>query len=550
MRIAAVITSVNYGDFLAATLPGNRAVFDYIVVATTPEDTRTQKVCEFWNVHCIRVPEFHTPDGGFRKGAGINAAIAELKAQGKADGWVIHMDADVMAPPLAGEMLRRAKLDPAMVYGCDRMMVRSFEDWWDFISFPKQGQHECGAYIHPKPFDIGVRIYSRGAGYDGYVPIGFFQMWSPSGSGVWAYPAEHTDAGRGDMLFTRNWPRDRRAMIPELIVYHLESAKGGAMGVNWRGRKTPLFAPARHKHAVPRPYDDRGDAPALVPFLRPDEALAFEQLLLAHAPSGRHATVLEWGSGGSTHAFAGLLRGAGRRASWTAVEHDGDWAARVSHDAPDGVHVVHAPFDVDDEATWGGYVAPVELANRTFDVIIVDGRLRRRCLEHVAREGLLRDDDSVVILHDAEREYYKPAFVLFEGGRYLGERVWVAHRKHARRHPDPAPCPPSPPPSPPPEPCPAPYVEPCPRTCRIPIVVHGGCDSLADVLYFNAHVRRDGVCAPPQHVRSEEATFAVEIGDERVVEVAFSAVTRRGGCTTPDFSLGFKYFGRGHAAVP
>ncbi len=416
MKLAAVITSSNYGDFLAWTLPHNCKQFHYAVVCTTPEDVRTQKVCEFWNVHCIKVPEFHD-GGGFRKGAGINAGLRVLKEAGMDDGWVVHMDADIFLPPHAGGMIGRANLDPTFLYGADRQMVKSFEDWCDYLSFPTV-QYECKAYVHHGPFQTGTRVLSVDPGYDGYVPIGFFQMWCPSVSGVTKYPEEHTTAGRGDMLFARNWPRAKRALIPEFIPFHLES-EVAPMGANWAGRKTKLFGPTRCPEPAPEPY------------MTPEEVAAVEKLLLAHCPKNKTASVLEWGSGGSTVAFPKFLKANGRSVNWLAVEHDSKWAERVIANVIAGVRVVN--IKTDGPQGWKPYIEPEAAKGKKFDVVIVDGRMRRRCMAMAA--GLLAEG-GIVILHDAERPYYHPAFDQFEGS-FVTPRLWVGKAKGAT-----PPCPP------------------------------------------------------------------------------------------------------------
>jgi hypothetical protein len=60
MRIESVVTSVNYGDLLAWTLPHNKNYFENTVVVTTPEDQETQKVCDYWHVRYIVTDAFHT----------------------------------------------------------------------------------------------------------------------------------------------------------------------------------------------------------------------------------------------------------------------------------------------------------------------------------------------------------------------------------------------------------------------------------------------------------------------------------------------------------
>lgn len=62
----------------------------------------------------------------------------------------------------------------------------------------------------------------------------------------------HNDAARTDVQFGLLWDRGRRALVPELIVLHLES-EDAATGANWSGRKTRPFGRAVTAAAVPCP---------------------------------------------------------------------------------------------------------------------------------------------------------------------------------------------------------------------------------------------------------------------------------------------------------
>ena len=126
-----------------------------------------------------------------------------------------------------------------MVYGIDRFNVVGYKQWDKFLRQP-QLQHECDSYIHlhNSGFKVGTRVMQ--VHLNGYVPIGFFQMWSPEYSRVAVYPEGHTDAGREDLLFAKQWPRGLRGFIPEIVGYHLES-EGAGFGTNWNGRKTKRF---------------------------------------------------------------------------------------------------------------------------------------------------------------------------------------------------------------------------------------------------------------------------------------------------------------------
>lgn len=230
MKIEAVITCAKYSDFLAHTLPYNRTLFDRLIVVAPPEDKETQRVCEYWHVECRQSDRMRAHWGEFRKGCGINDGLARLDK----DGWLVHLDADIVLPPLFRHVFGGLDLDPAYIYGVDRFMVPNFTEWSRFIGAPKLCQ-ENETWIHLNAFEIGVRVMH---GHQ-YVPIGFTQIWHGS-SGRLSYPEEHTSAARGDMAFAEQWPRNRRGFIPEIVAYHLESEKAD-MGANWNGRATKMF---------------------------------------------------------------------------------------------------------------------------------------------------------------------------------------------------------------------------------------------------------------------------------------------------------------------
>lgn len=230
--IEAIVTCVNYGDFLAQTLPHNKSLFDEMTVVTSPEDKHTQRVCEYWNVRCEITDEFRSHFGEFHKGKGINRG---LKTLSKSD-WIVHMDADIMLPPLFRSIVNQADFDKTFIYGADRFIVSNYEKWAQFQHKPVL-LHENKSWIHLNTFPLGTRVSIEQHG--GYIPIGFFQMWHGS-TGIHDYPDQHNGAGRTDMLHAIRWPRSKRAMIPELVVYHLES-EAAVMGANWEGRKTKPF---------------------------------------------------------------------------------------------------------------------------------------------------------------------------------------------------------------------------------------------------------------------------------------------------------------------
>ncbi len=240
MKLEAVTVCINYADFLAETLPHNRTLFDKLVVVTAPEDRATRAVCEHWNVECVLTDAAKTRWDKFCKGAAINEGLSVLS---KTD-WLVHIDADIMLPPLTRQLVHDAALDKHVIYGIDRYMCPDVHAWRKFLHQPTT-QLEGGVFVHPNHFPIGARIITRQFG--GYVPIGFFQLWHSSTKRL-TYPEQHEDAARGDVAFAAQWPRHERALIPEIIGYHLESEQSAEMGANWGGRKTKPFYCPEEKH--------------------------------------------------------------------------------------------------------------------------------------------------------------------------------------------------------------------------------------------------------------------------------------------------------------
>lgn len=236
--LEGVITCVGNADFLAHTLPHNRQLFDRLIVATAPEDEETRRVCRYWNVECHPSDVFQTRWKKFCKGAGINEALAKLSRS----DWMLHLDADILLPPQARKTIMTAELDKSMIYGVDRLEFKSYERFQQHYGNPQlhtDGAHNCFVNVsHVPGVSIGTRVTFPHCG--GYIPIGFFQLWNPGGSGQHCYADGHTDASREDNDFATKWPRSKRGFLPEIIAYHLESEEA-PMGVNWKGRKTKRF---------------------------------------------------------------------------------------------------------------------------------------------------------------------------------------------------------------------------------------------------------------------------------------------------------------------
>ncbi len=237
MILEAVIVCVNYADFLAHTLPYNKTLFNKLVVVTDTKDLDTKRVCEYHHVECVQTDVFYENGDTFNKGKGINEGLKRLSC----GEWVVQLDADIYLPPLTRFILDKLELDPETIYGMDRLMCPSYKAWIKFLEKPRPIQ-EAYIYIHPTAFPVGVRIAEYMS--KGYEPIGYFQMWNPSATGIKDYPTQHGKADRTDVLHAKKFPRLKRQLIPELLCIHLDSENSTVikMGKNWNGRQTALFS--------------------------------------------------------------------------------------------------------------------------------------------------------------------------------------------------------------------------------------------------------------------------------------------------------------------
>jgi hypothetical protein len=236
MYIEAVTVCVNYSDFLAYTLPLNKQHFDHWVIITTKEDKETQRLCSHHNVECLITDRFTENGDPFNKAKGINEG---LLYHSKRD-WMIHIDADIVLPPLFRKIVQSKNLHHNYIYGADRLMCPTFEEWTKHVQKPKP-LYDNWIYIHLDAFPIAARVADYNG--DGYAPIGYFQMWHPQDSKQLLYPEEHGAADRTDMAFAKRWKRENRILLPEIITIHLDSenATVESVGKNWQGRKTIPF---------------------------------------------------------------------------------------------------------------------------------------------------------------------------------------------------------------------------------------------------------------------------------------------------------------------
>lgn len=242
MKIEAVTVCVGYDDFLAETARLNRGLFDTWVIVTEARDEKTREVCRRYNLKCV-LSDDGRRGGDFCKGRLIERGLQHLSRE----GWRLHIDSDIALPYDFRNRIKAADVQEDSIYGVDRLMIQSWERWKRLLDsgYLHGGQFDYHCRTNPvKDLQIGTRWTHH---ENGYVPIGFFQLWHSTqdewrGVRIKSYPHDHGNACRTDVQHALQWDRSKRVLIPEIFAVHLESQEA-KLGANWSGRTTKRFGP-------------------------------------------------------------------------------------------------------------------------------------------------------------------------------------------------------------------------------------------------------------------------------------------------------------------
>lgn len=241
-KIEAMTVCVKYGGEFRETVKHNRPLVDRLFVATTPNDHDVIDLAREYSCELLLTEDVFR-DGKFNKARAINRLLAAVEGS----DWLMHIDSDIVLPVDLQDVLKDAHIDEACIYGCDRLNVTGYEAWkWVEAKGLRCRTTPWCIDLTPPDCKIGARVLKRGYGYS---PIGFFQLWHGGTQMVHGmpsklYPMVHGTAARTDEQHALQWDRRKRILIPELIVWHLES-EPAKMGANWNGRSTPPFGPSQ-----------------------------------------------------------------------------------------------------------------------------------------------------------------------------------------------------------------------------------------------------------------------------------------------------------------
>lgn len=239
--IHGVTVCVGMADYLELALSHNRRLFSECVVATSVEDEETQQVAGRHNCTAVAVENVRTSDGVFAKGALVERALQQLPGH----GWRCHFDADICFPGNMRTRLGPALYDRQAVYGCDRMNVVGPENYQKLLDsgWAIRGWESQHFLLYStNRAEIGSRLIY---GDQGWVPIGFFQLWHAEAEtkGIYrirSYPTGSQSAAHDDVQFSLRFDRHKRIFIPEILVAHLVTPDM-KHGANWKGRTTSPF---------------------------------------------------------------------------------------------------------------------------------------------------------------------------------------------------------------------------------------------------------------------------------------------------------------------
>lgn len=154
--------------------------------------------------------------------------------------------------------------------------------------------------------------------------------------------------------------------------------------------------------------------------------------------------IFEWGSGFSTVYYGKYLRKIGTRFEWHSVDNNKAWHEKVQTlikekkldsniklylkefipfwEKPGWKEVppqcgVYSPKSEEEL----GYINLPKQFDDKFNIIIIDARFRRHCIQ-IAKECLL--PEGIVIMHDAQKPHYHEGLDAFPYGKFIDSGVW------------------------------------------------------------------------------------------------------------------------------
>ncbi|MBD3269963.1 FkbM family methyltransferase [Candidatus Peregrinibacteria bacterium] len=125
---------------------------------------------------------------------------------------------------------------------------------------------------------------------------------------------------------------------------------------------------------------------------------------------GKEHVIFEYGSGNSTLYWAKLCH------KLYTVEHNLEWYNKIKAEIPSNVSLQHCDLSDPDQ-----YANTINMSKLQFDVIIIDGRERVRCINTSSK---CLKKNGIIVLDDSEREKYEDGIRFLESEGFKKLDFW------------------------------------------------------------------------------------------------------------------------------
>lgn len=214
-HVSCIVVSVGRARHLAITLPLNITQVDEMIVVTTSSDVQTQDLVRaFEGVKLVISDRCYDDNHAFNKGRMINDGLQAVTQM----DWVILTDADVLLNPALKQWMAQNAINPGVLYGTQRVEVK------------EEMIQQSGT----------LRIKLDATGFNAE-PNGYFQLFNRRAlairdRGKAVMSEAFCSAGGVDSWFLQQFPKDKRHVVFELAVVHIQH--GTVWGSGWNGAVT------------------------------------------------------------------------------------------------------------------------------------------------------------------------------------------------------------------------------------------------------------------------------------------------------------------------
>lgn len=204
-----VCICIDYGDFLAETLPHNRPLFSKMYIITERRDTKTVEIARTNDCIVLYTSKTHE-NGSLLNYSGMMFDAQNYLHPLHPSSWIVKLDADIYLPDSLWSEIDLNKMNKNGIYGLTRHVYNTVDDY-------KHGRVFC-----IDKGDSGV--------------TGYFQLyWNKRHY----YPKWSRNCSNCDLVFMRQFPIQQTFPI---TCFHF-----GEKRKNWDGRKTEAWVAGNEK---------------------------------------------------------------------------------------------------------------------------------------------------------------------------------------------------------------------------------------------------------------------------------------------------------------